>query len=229
MPAPAVQPPLRPLPLPWRLVEAFFARLYQLTILDADPDSLIAYGVYTYRGPVVHLQDGTIIRTGDRVLEVHFRREALVPRTRGCHTARLAVLLLQLADRDVPRLARRLAEDPALREVRAAHALTLFHRGIRRYGFEVHPMVDPAQPPPGRWLARAAETWMTAWHRLLLARDHPQGRERVRGRGEVLVTRHVWVSRQALLRRYGCALPEPCSSETRRECGNSSGSSRGST
>jgi hypothetical protein len=125
------------------------------------------------------------------LLEIHFRREALQRRASSGSSARLALALLQLGDRDIPRLARALEQEPALAHVRALHALTLFHRGVTRYGFEVMPMQE-------RW----AEVWFTAWHRLLMARDHPAGSARVRGAHQDLVTRHVWISREELLRRF---------------------------
>jgi hypothetical protein len=100
--------------------------------------------------------------------------------------------LLKLGDRDIPRLALALESDPRLSSVRALHALTLFHRGIHRYGFEVQPVKE--------WhLAR----WFTWWHRLVMARDHALGSSRVVPHLDTLVTQHVWVSRDELVRRYG--------------------------
>src|SRR3954454_5609274 len=105
---------------------------------------------------------------------------------------RLGLGLIKLGDRDMPRLARALGRDPRLQDVKALHALTLFHRGIVRWGFEVMPVRE-------WWL----QAWFTAWHRLLMARDHPRGGAHVRENREKLVTRHVWLSRAALIRKYG--------------------------
>jgi hypothetical protein len=44
---------------------------------------------------------------------------------------------------------------------------------------------------------------VTAWQRLLLARDHAHGRARVREHAEKLVARHVWATREALTARFG--------------------------
>jgi hypothetical protein len=180
------------LPLFWRLLEAGFQRAYRMEPVHPAPDCLLAFNRFTHPGPDVRLQCGSVIRRGDACLEIHFRREALLPLMRDGSPARMGIGLVRLGDRDMPRLVRRLEEETELRDVRAAHALTLFHRGITRYEFEVQPMESAL-----------AERWFTWWHRLLMSRDHADGREHVRQNLEKLVTRHVWASRETLVRRYG--------------------------
>jgi len=190
--SPTSKGPVRPLPLGWRLLEAWFQRTCRLTVLDDDPGALLAYNLCVHRGPEVVLKDATRVIAGDPVLELHFRREALLPLIQDGDPLGMALGLLKLGDRDFPRLALAVERQADLREVKALHALTLFHRGITRYGFEVSPMRE-----------RHLEWWFTAWHRLLMARDHAQGAARVREHSEKLVTRHIWLSREELLRLYG--------------------------
>jgi hypothetical protein len=123
------------------------------------------------------------------VAEIHFRREALLPLA-GLDPARVAIRMLKLADQDFPLLARRLEEEPALREVRALHALTLFHGAAARYGFQIQPIPEPH-----------LEWWFTTWQRQLLRRDHRGGGEHARQIGAGLVARHIWLSREALIQR----------------------------
>jgi hypothetical protein len=182
----------RPLPLYWRWLEAWFRRVYRMEPLNDDPDCLFAFNLYRYRGPEVRLQCGGVVRAGDTVLEIHFRREALLPLIQSGDPAKMGLGLVRMGDRDIPRLAEALERDPHLREVRALHALTLFHRGISRYGFEVREVEQPH-----------LERWFTWWHRLLMARDHARGAERVRPHVETLVTKHVWISRDELVRLFG--------------------------
>ena len=179
------------LPWYWRLLERFFQRAYQIETLDNDPDCLLAYNLFDHRGQEVRLQCGQVIRTGDRVMELHFRREVLLPLIRDGRPERMALGLLRLGDRDMPRLVQSLEREARLGDVKAVHALTLFHRGVQRYGFEVMPVRE-----------RHVEGWFTWWHRLLMARDHARGAAHVRDHGEKLVTRHIWASREALIRRY---------------------------
>ncbi len=178
------------LPWYWRWIEAWFARRLAVVPLTADPTILFAYNLYTHAGATVKLAE-TEIRPGDRVMELHFRREALLPLGEGGDSRRMGLGILMLADRDLPRLAEALRSNPELEDVRAVHALTLFHRGTQRYGFEVH--------PPASWLEGR---WFTWWQSLLLARDHPNGRDRVEQSRNPLVARHVWASRERLLQRF---------------------------
>lgn len=189
--------PVPPLPWHWRMLESWFRRHYRMEPLHSEPDCLVAFNRFRYQGPPLRLQCGLELRSGDPALELHFRREALEPLIRDGDPRRMGVGLMRLGDRDIPLLARRLESDPALADVRALHALTMFHRGIQRYGFEVLPME--------RGLAA---WWFTTWHRILMARDHAEGWRHVRRQRDKLVTRHIWLSRDELLRRYGTPLPE---------------------
>lgn len=183
----------RPLPWHWQLLERWFERAYRTEPLAADdPACLFAFNLFPHQGREVQLQCGSVVRPGDTVLEIHFRREALAPLIATKDPARMGLELIKLGDRDIPRLAHALETDPRLTSVRALHALTLFHRGIQRYGFEIFPVEE--------WhLAR----WFTWWHRLVMARDHALGSSRVAEHLDTLVTKHVWISRDELVGRYG--------------------------
>ena len=184
------------LPWFWERLESYFQRAYRMEPLDERPECLLAFNRFEYHGDPVSLSCGETIRNGDPVLELHFRRAALLPLIRQGDPTRMGLGLLRLGDRDMPRLAAALQSDPRLAGVRAVHALTLFHRGIRRYGFEVFPMKE--------WYL---ERWFTWWHRVLMARDHADGKARIRMHPEQLVTRHVWVSSKSLIQRY--CMPAP--------------------
>ncbi len=183
--------PARPLPLFWRLLEEHFRRRYDIRVLENDPEALIAYNLWVYGGPEVLLNSGEEVRKGDRVMELHFRREALLPLIADGDPRRVGLALKRLGERDLPRLTRALETDPELREVAAMHALTLFHRGIDRMGFEVHAMEN-----------RLAERWFSWYHQVLMARDAKEGAQRVKRHREKLVTRHIWVTRESLIRRW---------------------------
>jgi len=191
------KPPVRPLPWYWRALEAWFARRSGLRTLDDDPEALLAYNLYHHGGRPVALEGGTV-HSGDLVLELHFRREALLPLIAEGDPRRAGRALLRLGRRDLPRLAAALEREPELREVRALHALTLFHRGIQHVGFQVVEMESAL-----------ACRWFSWWHRLLMARDASTGAARVREHREKLVTRHIWFPREAFLRRYLAGNEEP--------------------
>jgi peptidoglycan-N-acetylglucosamine deacetylase len=183
---------IRRLPLFWRLLEGYFARKYRIRALDDDPTTLLAFNLYRHTGADVPLKTGEVIRKGDLLMELHFRREAMMPLIAEGDPLRVALEMRRMGERELPRLARMLESDAELREVAGVHALTLFYRGINKMGFEIVPLRE-------KW----AEAWFTWWHRLLMARDSSQGSERVRRYRDKLVTRHIWMSRAELIRRYG--------------------------
>lgn len=195
-PDPPAAPAVRPLSPFWRAVESYFHRKYAIRVLENDREALIAYNLFRHAGDEVRFQSGEVLRAGELVMELHFRREALLPLIADGDPRRVGLALRRLGERDLPRLARALENDPELREVRALHALTLFHRGIQPMGFEVRPMQD-------RW----AERWFSWYHQVLMARDAHHGAERVKRHREKLVTRHIWAARESFIRRWTASSP----------------------
>lgn len=186
--APAGAPPL---PRAWQWVEDYFHRKYDMRVLDDDPGALIAYNLFRHSGPVVSLPHGESVKPGDLAMELHFRREALVPLIQDGDPRRVGLALRRLGERDLPRITQALETLPELRDVKALHALTLFHRGIDKMGFTILPMTD--------WWA---ERWFSWYHQLLMARDAKQGAERVKRYRDKLITRHIWAGRESFIRRW---------------------------
>ena len=192
MKPPSTQIPDRQLSPLWSALESYFHRTYHIQPVTDDPTCLFAYNLFEHKGPDVLLKDGETVKNGEFALELHFRREALLPMIRSGEPTRMGLELIRQADRDMPHLARALETDPALAKVKAVHALTLFHRGVTRYGFEIQPMRE--------WYL---ERWFTWWHRVLMARDHAHGQQRVQAHLHKLVTKHIWISSSTLIARYG--------------------------
>jgi len=177
--------PVPELPPAWRLVEKAFSRALRVQPLTDRPDCLIAYSLYRHRGRAVPLQDGVEVRAGMLVAELHFRRESAVAMASLQDPLRAGMEMLKSADRDVPLLADALQTDAHLRDVQALHGLTLFHRGLHRYGFEVRP-IEPA------W----RERWFTWWQKALMKRDQAPG---ATDTGAYGASREIWVSRERLI------------------------------
>jgi hypothetical protein len=195
-PNPGAPAGVRPLPRVWQWVEDYFHHKYDMRVLENDPEALIAYNLFRHSGAAVGLPTGETIRPGDLAMELHFRREALLPLIEDGDPRRVGLALRRLGERDMPRIARALENHPELREVKALHALTLFHRGIDKMGFTIFPMEE--------WWA---ERWFSWYHRLLMARDAKHGAERVRRCRDKLVTRHVWAGREAFIRQWSPTPP----------------------
>lgn len=92
---------------------------------------LLLYSVQRWKGPTVRLRDGTVVRRGDRVLELHLRNSAFPERATDSPWPHLATLREDLAS-----LRQLLIRDGAV----AAHGVTLFGEAARRLGFEVRPL-----------------------------------------------------------------------------------------
>lgn len=179
--------------------EALFFRLTGVRPLGEDPQALWAVGPGRHLGLAVTLADGTIIRPGDPILEVHFRRQALFPIFEQVEPARFALAVGKLLKQEMPRLDASLDRDPRLAGVRALHAITPFHEIAPYFGFEVHPLPT-----------RLSRWWYTTWQRGIMRRTHPLGVARFAGRFP-LTSQQVWMSRARLRALWG-----PEGSYTRR-------------
>ena len=143
------------------------------------------------------LPDGTRLAPGIRVGELHLANTRLAA-LHGDGLSPLAVglefrrrLLASLAE-----LARLCAPAGPLADVRAFCAVTVFHRGLARLGFapERDGLVWPGL--------------VAAYQRALLATLHPGGGVR-RGRPPWGRARRLWITREALLARYGYGAARP--------------------
>lgn len=161
-------------------------------IIACAPGSLVRLEIRAHRGPPVTLEDGTVIRPGDPLGEIHidnmkvteYQRQTSDPRRLGLLFGRgMAEGLRLLADY--------LVANPDKRIV-AVHATTLYWDGSERLGFEVHRIHN--------WWTR---WWANAWFKFLLWYYHPEGIKRSRGRARLREPREAWMSLERLMARYG--------------------------
>lgn len=172
----------------WDLYERAWARAYRLE--SVGDVGLLAIGPTTHRGPTVRLGDGTLIASGDAVCELHFDRHHVMRLHAELPPRRVIFALRRDVERSLRQLAALVARDPRYVSTKAFRGTTLFWEGTPYLGCEVRPLA-------GRWGPR----FFTWYLRMLMARDHPLGWNRLQGRN--LEPRVVWLSRQELLRRYG--------------------------
>ncbi len=151
------------------------------------PGAVLRYSLDAYAGPPTRLGDGTALRPGDRLLELHLDNQALL---------RLATspgwtpwLALRLIDQDLDALAR-LAQHEEAGAVVATHAVTLFAAWGPRLGFEYRPL-------PRTWRWRLVHFFLVG----LLACYHPRGWQGAASWGESGWPGELWLSTAALRRR----------------------------
>lgn len=100
------------------------------------PGGLLLYSVQRWKGPTVRLRDGTTVRPGDRIVELHLHNALLSGSGTDSPWPHLLTLRQDLAG---------LRELLARHRLVAAHGVTLFGEAARRLGFEVRPL------PPSPW------------------------------------------------------------------------------
>lgn len=138
----------------------------------------------------IRLADGTPLEPGDRIGVIHLNNERVAAlhyqdgsiRAVGLRFRRLFVSSLR-------ELARRAEPGGPLADVRAFAATTIFHRGLRRLGFE-----------PARAGGRAGAL-AVLYQRALLAWLHPAGSTRL-GTATFEQAQRLWISRERLLEGF---------------------------
>ena len=175
----------------WQAYDAAYRWFHGLEDLPTERGTVLRIGVERYRGRRVRLRDGTVVRAGDRIGTIHFHNEAVAALHDGkSDSVRSGILILRGFERSLKILARLSEDHPRYQSVKALTALTIFHQGIERFGFEIH-------PPPSGPLNRI----VSAYQRFLLVRLHPLGRGRESRKK--LEVRVIWVSTEEIRRRYG--------------------------
>jgi hypothetical protein len=167
-------------------VEAWFERRYDIRPIG-EGDYILRLGLIRHRGPDLTFRDGTVLRRGDLVGELHVdnRRAATLHGGRkGGFRYRREIF------RALPALARDLRTRPEYHTIQAVGGPSLFWEEATAVGFEHRPL-----PLFTRW-------WLTWWERFLLARYHPAGRARL-AEGNRKELRQILMTRRTLLERWG--------------------------
>ncbi len=152
-------------------------------------ETILTLGPAIHYGPDLILRDGTMIHPGAQVGELHLDRARVTHLHRTATQRRLGFALRHELEETLQRLAQQVIAQPQYHPLEAFRSTTLFWKEATRLGFEV------CEQDIG-W----HEVLVGWYQRLLLARDHPLGRHRLRGRR--WKARTIWLSRRELLRRY---------------------------
>ncbi|MDI3256443.1 MAG: polysaccharide deacetylase family protein [Kyrpidia sp.] len=141
----------------------------------------------------VTLKNGTRLRFGDAVAEIHFDNAVLESLVKDAKSAwQLSLRYMQVARRSLPVLARALAEDPRWRGVRIVYGLSVLSRGADKAGFTI----SPVRP---RWLRRVATRYLQG----VMLGHHPEGRNRLTQGLHELGADWIYISPETLIRLYG--------------------------
>ncbi len=176
----------------WPLADRLLRVVRHIKPLIADDSGIIRFNVGHYKGPTRVLNDGTEVKGGDAIVEVHLnnewfkRRRALSltasqsPREfLGCLAQELRILARQVASGNFG-------------EIVALHGITLLYVAARRLGFQVDEL------PDSLW-KKGALFYMAG----LMQFYHLRGGDVPMLREKSWELKEVWLSRAALLSKYG--------------------------
>jgi len=188
---PKNMPPRFVLPL-WPAVDRILSVIHHIRPLRADGSGIVSLDVCHYNGHAIVLDDGSEVKTGDTIIELHLnnawfkRRRKLNLRASqspreflGCFAQDLHFLAQQVID-------------GKFEGVAALHGSTLQHVAATRLGFQVEEL------PDSLW-KKGARFYMAG----LMQIYHLRGDEVAGLREKPWELKEVWLSRAALLTRYG--------------------------
>ena len=159
--------------------------------LRADGSGIISIELRRYNGRDITLDDGSEIKTGDRIIELHLSSDWFKQRRKENLEARqLPWKVLHGFTQDLNFLAKQIA-DGIFDKVIAVHAVTFLYALGRRAGFQVEEL------PDSLW-KKCAQFYMAGLTRVyhLPAAGHSG----TWGRSGKL--KEIWLSREALLKAY---------------------------
>lgn len=177
----------------WQQWEKLFRFLFRIEdVFDGGKPTMFRVALRRYRGKTLPLPDGTVLRRGDLIGELHMHNEMLreINAGAGNDPAQMAFAAKKAALQALAALAGKLAEDPRYQNVKAVAGVSILHRGSRLAGFSAF-AVSPLTSRLVGW-----------YENLLLAIFHPAGKDRVSRHRKKLTPRLLVMSREELFRRY---------------------------
>jgi len=176
----------------WPAIDKLLLAIYGIKALKADGSSIMSFHLRRYKGPTKVLNDGTEVKTGDTIMELHLnngwfkrRRKLNIKATQSTRE------ILGSFEQDLHFVAQQMV-DGMFEDVAALHATTLLYVGAKRLGFQVDEL------PDSLW-NRGARFYMVG----LMQLYHLRGDRVSRLKEKHWELREVWLSRAALLTKYG--------------------------
>jgi hypothetical protein len=176
----------------WPVADRLLRVIQHIRPLKADDSGIIRFNLHRYKGPTRVLNDGSEVKTGDTIIELHLNNDWFKRRRNlnlsasqspreflGCFAQDLRILAQQIAS-------------GVFGDIAALHGCTILHVAARRLGFQVDEL------PDSLW-KKGARFYMAG----LMQVYHLRGDEVTGLREKPWELKEVWLSKAALLTRYG--------------------------
>lgn len=175
----------------WRGFDKFMLRLYRIEdVTENGRPTVFRLTLRRYRGKQLLLADGSILRRGDMVGEIHFNNEVFHQITGSNEPIRLGLLSRQKTVQALTVLAGLITTKSRYQNIKAVIGISLFQRGSRQIGFDIFDL-NP--------LIRFFVHW---YEGLVLMIYHPAGRRRFLPYRKKLIPKLLVMSKKELLQRY---------------------------
>jgi len=186
----------------WLLWERCFHAMFRLKpAVPNDPNSFLFYRVTIYHGETIPLSEGEVLQSGDKIAELHMNNKLLYEFGQKARSpVQLAIQLIRAMERTMPAFAQTLLQRGDASSIKAILGTSMVNRGPEQFGFSI---VDL----PKGWFSFATRIYL----KLLLSVIHPQGKDRLDQRSEMLVPKRIAMSLQEASRKYGVTVSEVAS------------------
>ncbi len=176
----------------WPVVDRLLTLVGHIRPLKADYGGIIRFSLHQYRGPARVLNDGSEVGIGDTLIELHMDNDWFKRRRKlNLRISQSPWEILNCFERDLQLLAQQVV-DGKFEGVTALRGITFLHTGAKRLGFQVEELPDTL------W-KKGARFYMGGLMRIYNLRAD----EALKRRGRPVELKEIWLSKAALLSRYG--------------------------
>jgi len=176
----------------WPVADRLLRATHHIRPLKADDSGIIRFSLYHYKGSSKVLDDGSEVKTGDTIMEVHLNNEWFKRRRNlNLSASQSPREFLGYFAQDLRLIAQQITSG-MFGNVAALHGITLLHVAARRLGFQINEL------PDSLW-KKGARFYMAG----LMQVYHLRGDEVSGLREKHWELKEIWLSKAALLSKYG--------------------------
>ncbi|MNP17608.1 hypothetical protein D3C76_1100450 [compost metagenome] len=175
----------------WLLWEKIFHFMFHLQTTNKE-DPIFHFRFRPYHGKAVTMDNGDVLKSGDRILELHFDNKKLFTiGSRSRTPVQLALHMIRGVEKTLPELASYISSHPETHDVKAIYGVSMINRGPEQFGFTVTDL-------PKGLFASSTKIYLKFLMRVI----HPSGNDRVKKSSHQLVPKLIVMSMDTLMDKY---------------------------